>query len=175
MNTLPYTGVERSLHWFSAVIIIWIIWALDSGFYVSLFEVSMALKGLLTFINISLTTVLIPFFVVRVSLAARRHVLVARTARLPVERLASFVHGLIYLVMSIVLVTGVLMMDQVINVFDLVFIPQPLEDPYWISLFFRMHVFACIVLAVLVALHISAVVKHEISGRRVLANMWFKR
>ncbi len=162
--------MQKFLHWLSAVII---VWALSSGFYVSLFDVALTVKEWVAFINVSLTTVFLPFFVVRLYIFLRRRRSDNTMHRSLGEHLASFVHGLIYLVVSMVLVTGILMMDRVINVFDLLFIPQPLQDPYWIQLFLKIHVWACVVLAVLVGLHMSAVIKHEVSGRRVLGNMWF--
>ncbi|RON10750.1 hypothetical protein BK659_04355 [Pseudomonas brassicacearum] len=172
MKTLSYTRAQKFLHWLSAVII---IWALVSGFYVALFEVALPVKEWVAFINVSMTTAFLPFFVVRLYLSFRRSRSSARQCSTLAENVASFVHWLIYLVVSLVLVTGVLMMDRVINVFDLLFIPQPLQDPDWIQLFIKIHVWACVVLAALVALHMSAVIKHEVSGRRVLVNMWFHR
>ncbi|MNJ44116.1 hypothetical protein D3C77_391550 [compost metagenome] len=80
-------------------------------------------------------------------------------------------HWVIYLVISIVLITGVLMMDRPITVFDLFFIPQPLNDPYWIGLFFIVHIWSCAVLALLVAVHVAAVFRHEVVGHRVLKRM----
>ncbi|WP_347903418.1 cytochrome b/b6 domain-containing protein [Pseudomonas purpurea] len=172
MKTSSYTGVQVFLHWLSAIII---VWALASGFYVSLFDVALPVKEWVAFINVSLTTVFIPFFVVRLYIALRRGRSAEKTDRSKTERLASFAHGLIYLVVSGVLVTGILMMDRAINVFDVFFIPQPLHDPYWIQLFLTIHVWTCLVLAALIALHVSAVIKHEVSGRRVLASMGFHR
>jgi cytochrome b561 len=72
---------------------------------------------------------------------------------------------------SIVLVTGVLMMDRPINVFGLVEIPQPLGNSFLIAQFTTVHVWACGVLSALIALHVGAVIVHEICGRRVLRRM----
>ncbi|TVT83255.1 cytochrome b [Pseudomonas sp. H3(2019)] len=172
MKTSSYTGVQKFLHWLSAVII---VWALVSGFYVSLFEVAVSVKEWVAFVNVSLTTAFLPFFALRLYLSLRRRRSDTTKQRTFIEALASCVHGLIYLVVSVVLVTGILMMDRGINVFDFLSIPQPLEDPYWTSVFMNVHVWACIALAVMIALHITAVIKHEVSGRRVLVNMWFHR
>ncbi|MGE8097381.1 cytochrome b [Pseudomonas fluorescens] len=172
MKTSSYTKLQKFLHWLSAVII---IWALASGFYVSLFEVDVSVKEWVAFVNVSLTTAFLPFFALRLYLSSSGRRSDTGRYRTVSEVLALCVHRLIYLAVSVVLVTGVLMMDRAINVFDLFSIPQPLEDPYWILLFLTIHIWACLVLAVLIALHITAVIKHEVSGRRVLVNMWFHR
>lgn len=172
MKTSSYTGAQKFLHGLSAIII---VWALASGFYVSLFDVSLPVKQWVAFLNVSLTTVFIPFFLVRFYLSFRRRPDVRPAPVSKAERLAAFVHGAMYLVVSGVLVTGVLMMDRPITVFDLLFIPQPLDDPFWLHLFLRLHIWACLLLAALLALHIGAVFKHELSGRRVLATMWSGR
>lgn len=169
MKTSSYTGPQKFLHGLSAVII---IWALASGFYVSLFEVPLPIKQWVAFLNVSLTTLFIPFFLVRFYLSFRRRP-DALTARVSTtDRLAAFVHGAMYLVVSGVLVSGVLMMDRPITVFDLLFIPQPLDDPYWLQRLLQIHIWACLVLMALLVLHIGAVFKHELSGRRVLVKMW---
>jgi len=90
-----------------------------------------------------------------------------------VERLASWMHKSIYLMTAVVLLTGILMMDRPINIFDLVLIPAPLNDLQWIDRFFVIHVWACVMLLVQVALHIAAVIKHEMCGRRILKKMVF--
>ncbi|SEN34128.1 cytochrome b561 [Pseudomonas sp. ok272] len=172
MKTSSYTAAQKFLHWLSAVII---IWALGSGFYVSLFEVALPIKQWIAFFNVSLTTVFIPFFLVRLALAFQRRPVSVPCNASKVERLAALVHGAMYGVVSVVLVTGVLMMDRPITVFDLVFIPQPLDDPYWLQLFLSLHIWACLLLAGLLVLHVAAVLKHEVTGQRVLLNMGFGR
>lgn len=172
MNISSYTEVQKFLHWLSAVII---VWALASGFYVAFFDVMLPVKEWVAFINVSLTTVFIPFFVVRLYIALRRGRCIAKSDRSKAESLAAFAHGIIYLVVSVVLVTGILMMDRAIDVFGILYISQPLHDPAWIQLFLSVHVWACVVLAALIALHVSAVIKHEVSGRHVLGKMYFRR
>jgi cytochrome b561 len=89
------------------------------------------------------------------------------------EKLALFAHTLIYFVISLVLVSGVLMMDRPIDVFGLFEIAQPLSDPELISRFLTLHVWACVFLALLIVLHIGAVIVHELCGHRVLRRMSF--
>src|SRR5438046_770558 len=126
MNKTDYSGRQKFLHWLSAVVI---LWALISGFYVSLFDVSLVDKEWVSFVNVSLTTLYVPFFILRFYFAFVHHHSVSKRCHSLVECLALIVHVLIYLAVSVVLITGVLMMDRAISVFDFFFIPRPLDDP----------------------------------------------
>lgn len=168
MTVLGYSTQRVWLHWLSAAVI---VWTLISGFYVACVDVSPQVAQWVAFLNVSLTTVFIPFFVWRLFIFASH----ARHARMSdfnfMGKFALFAHTLIYLVISIVLVTGVLMMDRPIDVFGLFEIAQPLSDPELISRFFNIHIWACVVLSLLVVLHVGAVVVHELCGHRVLRRM----
>lgn len=128
----------------------------------------------MAFVNVSLTTLYLPFFALRLYLSFRYQRSAGAHCRSLAEYLALFVHRFIYLVIGVVLVTGILMMDRAISVFDLFFIPQPLDDPDFIALSVTVHVWACLLLALLIALHVTAVIKHELSGRSVLERMSFR-
>jgi len=163
MMVSGYSRQQVLLHWVSAVVI---LWALVSGFFVASFEVSDETRQWVGLINVSLTTVFIPVFIWRLL------VLFHHGRQLSSDQLlAVFVHRLIYLLVGIVLITGVLMMNRPINVFGLIEITQPLNDVGLIALFFRIHIWACVGLSVLLAMHIGAVIIHEIRGRRVLRRM----
>lgn len=168
MTVLGYSTQRVWLHWLSAAVI---VWTLISGFYVACVDVSPQLAQWVAFLNVSLTTVFIPFFVWRLFIFAShvRHISVRAFSFM--EKLGLFAHTLIYLIVSIVLVTGVLMMDRPIDVFGLVEITQPLSDPELISRFLVIHVWACVVLSLLIVLHVGAVVVHELCGHRVLRRM----
>ncbi|WP_458129067.1 cytochrome b [Pseudomonas sp. Z2-11] len=166
-----YSKPRVLLHWISAFII---LWTLASGFYVAYVPVPVFIKQWIGSLNVSLTTVLIPLFVWRLWLFFSN--LEIRTAASSMNKsLALAVHAVIYLVTSVVLVTGVLMMTTPISLFGLVQIPQPLDDERLNDLALTLHVLSCLALALLVALHICAVVWHECSGRRVLRRMTFKK
>ena len=170
MKSLPYSARQKWLHWLSAVVI---LWALLSGFYVAVFSVPASIKAWVGFFNVSLTALYIPVFVFRVycSFAHGLDFSIKRPAQ---EYLALLVHKAMYGVLAVVLVTGVLMMDRPINIFDLVSIAQFESDPARIAWYTRVHVLACGVLLVMVTLHIGAVVIHERRGKRVMARMLFK-
>ena len=71
-----------------------------------------------------------------------------------------------------VLLSGILMMDRGIDLGGFT-LPAMLSDDFWLSLWFDVHVFSCALLAGLVLLHVVAVIKHELLGRRILQRMWF--
>jgi cytochrome b561 len=168
MTVSGYCKKRVLLHWISAVVI---VWTLISGFYVAGNEVSERMKHWVAFFNVSLTTVFIPFFVWRFCLFVAH----ARYIRVSIlsseEKLAWFAHALIYLTVSVVLVTGVLMMDRPIDVFGVLEIAQPLSNPELVAQFVKIHVWACVVLSGLIALHVSAVMMHELCGHRILRRM----
>ncbi|WCM51785.1 cytochrome b/b6 domain-containing protein [Pseudomonas sp. WJP1] len=168
MMVSDYSRQRVLLHWISAAVI---LWALASGFYVAGMDVSSQVKHLVAFINVSLTTAFIPVFVWRLFIFVYHTLHVSVVGFSTLERLVLLAHSLIYLTVSVVLVTGVLMMDRPINVFEVVKIPQPLINPGLIASFTAIHVWACVVLSVLIALHVGAVIVHEVSGRRILRRM----
>lgn len=167
-----FSNVQVFLHWFSAIII---VWALISGFSVATFNVSAALKSSIAFINVSLTTVLIPFFLWRTVLACLRRRHVEKSCVRFAEQVAHWAHVVLYVLTWLVLATGVLMMDRPINVFNLVHLPAPLTDQALIQWMTTVHIWLCLVLGLMVGLHVAAVIKHQICGRNVLANMSWKR
>lgn len=167
--TVPGYSTQRVwLHWLSAAVI---VWTLISGFYVATVDVSSRVAEWVAFFNVSLTTVFIPFFVWRIFIfvAHARHTSVRAFSFM--EKIALLAHTLIYFIVSIVLATGVLMMDRPIDVFGLVEIAQPLSNPELVSRFVTIHVWACIVLSLLIVVHVGAVIVHELCGHRVLRRM----
>lgn len=168
LQTPKYCGWQVSLHWLSAIII---IWALVSGFYVAKCEVGEVVKQQVGFINVSLTTLLIPFFLWRTVLAFRQHRKVALVKLSVLEIFSTAVHASLYVLSLLVLSTGVLMMDRPINVFGVVQFPAPLADAQWIETITAAHIALCMALGSLIGLHVAAVIKHELCGRRVLRVM----
>lgn len=170
MKSERYTFNQVVLHWVSAAVI---LWTLISGFYVAIFNVTAETKSWVGFINVSLTALYIPLFVLRIYCSFMHGFSSYGRKRSLNEYMALFVHKAIYLVLGVVLVTGVLMMDRPINVFNVLMIKQLLTDAATIVWFTQVHIQACVVLLVLVAVHVGAVIKHEACGNRVLKNMSF--
>jgi cytochrome b561 len=169
MNTSAYSTGQKLLHWVSAVII---MWSLLSGFAVAVFSVSASVKAWVAFFNVSLTTLYIPVFALRVY-CSFGHGLDFSIKRTLQEYMALLVHKAMYLVLAVVLATGVLMMDRPINIFNLAFIAPFETDPARIALYTRVHVLSCVALLLMLVLHIGAVVLHERRGKRVMARMSF--
>jgi cytochrome b561 len=170
MTVSGYSRQRVWLHWLSAVVI---IWTLASGFYVASVQVPAQLKQTVALFNVSLTTVFIPFFIWRL-FAFISHTKLRGVIHLSrVEGRVLLAHLSIYITVSVVLVTGVLMMDRPIDVFGVVEIAQPLTQPAFIQLFFTIHIWACVLLSLLVALHVGAVIVHEVCNHRVLRRMSF--
>ncbi|WP_261985193.1 cytochrome b [Pseudomonas arsenicoxydans] len=168
MSHHKYTWAQVALHWLSAFVI---LWSLCTGSYVALFNVSPHMKSIMTALNISMTTLFIPFFLMRVVLRVNhlRHYTVV-----PGELLATFVHNLIYLITGMVLLTGVLMMDRSITVFGALSMPPLITNPQLLSGLHAAHQQSTAILGGLVLLHLLAVVKHEFSGNRILKRMSFQ-
>lgn len=169
MSTLRYSRPRALLHWGSAIVI---LWATLSGFANALLELPEPLSTSIGFINVSLTGLLIPFFVLRIGYALAH----PGPAHAPQgNALGSFLakagHLALYIATALVLVTGVLMMGRPIDLFGLASLPQPLTEPVLTGFFNRSHRMVCVVLALLVAGHIGAVALHHLSGQPVLARM----
>ena len=170
MTTVSYSTRQKLLHWISAVVI---LWALLSGFFVAVFTVPAPVKAWVGFFNVSLTTLYIPVFALRVY-CSFSHGLDFSIKRSPQEYIALLVHKAMYLVLAVVLATGVLMMDRPINIFNLVSILPFDSDPARIAWYTRVHVLSCVGLLLMLVMHIGAVVMHERRGKRVMARMSFK-
>ena len=159
----------RLLHWFSALVI---LWATISGLYIALFNLDADIKRQILEFNVSVTLVFIPLFCWRMVHRIRQGVpsynKLLSIAEIKTARLA---HILLYTLVSIVLVSGVLMIDKDINVFNLLSIPQPIHDREIRGAFKIFHLYSCRLLAIGIVLHVLAVVKHEFSGRRILKRM----
>ena len=169
MSALNYSTPRRLLHWCFALII---IWASISGFANSLLHFPPSIETSITFINVSLTALLLPLFAVRVFFAVA-HPAPKECAAIGARNhlLARLGHLALYIVTALVLVTGVLMMDRPIDFFGVLTIPQPLEATLLLNFFHDVHRACCVVLALLVLGHIGAVVLHQRRGCSVLQRM----
>ncbi|WPP02324.1 cytochrome b/b6 domain-containing protein [Pseudomonas sp. HR96] len=156
------------LHWLSAI---FIVWALVMGSYVSFLPETARLREQVAQLNVSLATLFIPLFAWRLWLRLRAEQAAPATLA---EHMAHWAHWLLYGLTALVLVTGVLMMNRPIRIFDWLTLPQPLHDPALLKGLMQVHGVSCAVLAGLVGLHVLAVIKHELGGRRVLRRMGFR-
>ncbi len=168
MKTRKYSPLSRILHWISAAVI---IWATLSGFFLATLTAESPIRGFLSSFNISLTTAFLPIFLFRLGYAIASK----KPEKLSVpawqQQAAAAAHALLYALTSVVLVSGVLMMDQPIAVFGLFEIPNPIRDTTWNGRFYIAHRMACATLFLMIAAHGAAVISHHRAGRRVLARM----
>lgn len=163
-----YSLPQIWLHWISAVII---IWATLSGFYVALFNHAPQCARWIGFINVSVTTIYIPLFLLRIWFAWCHGKPSDNLLSHKEEKLAAAGHFLLYSNIALVLITGVMMMEKPINVFGLIALPQPINDPGITTVFNQVHIISCMTLALLVIGHILAVVKHQRRGKPLLRRM----
>ena len=168
MQVQKYCWQQILLHWVSAMVI---LWALISGFYVAHMDVTPATLHRVAFINVAMTTLFIPVFLLRWLLRLTRLKPRSLHDDPKGQRIAHVVHEGLYWTTAIVLASGLLMMDRAIDVFGWFSIAPVLSEPFWHRVWFYIHIAACLLLATGVALHIAAVVLHELSGRRVLRRM----
>lgn len=168
MNTESYSWPRVLLHWISAAVILWV---LVSGFWVSHMEVERSTFDRVAFINVAVSTLYIPLFVLRWLFRHIHHCPPSLHADWRGRLLACAVHVALYWVTALVLVSGVLMMKHEIDVFGWLTIKPLLQQPFWHEVWFDLHLISCVCLAVLLCLHIGAVLLHELAGRRVLRRM----
>ncbi|QUG77114.1 cytochrome B [Erwinia sp. E602] len=163
-----YSQPRIWLHWLSAAVI---IWGTMSGFYIPLGKPDAETAGLISFINVSLTTCFIPFFVLRIIYCMKHKSPPEEAMQKGTNKIARVMHLVLYVNITVVLVTGVLMMERDINVFNLFSFPAPLSQPHLTQFFHSLHIVFCASLALLVLLHILAVVKHQLAGKGVMHRM----
>lgn len=168
MREHKYCRQQILLHWISALVI---CWASVTGFYVANFDVGRDTANFVGSLNVSLTTLFIPIFLVR-WLVRRLKARPSAVHENPAGQLiAHVVHEGLYWVTAVVLLSGVLMMDRPIDVFGWFALAPLLSDPFWLEAWLKLHIAACAVLALSVLLHVSAVIFHELNGRSVLRRM----
>lgn len=169
MNSQRYSTVQKVLHGLSALFIIWL---LVSGFYMGLSNKVVAYKHLISEFDVSLSLLLVLLFVPRLFISFWRGFDSTKNSRQIMPWLIFITHTTIYLVVVIVLVTGILMMNGPIIFFNVIRFSQPLHDPVWIERFALIHTQACALLALLVTVHVGAAIKHQLAGRAILQRMF---
>ncbi|AZC33357.1 Cytochrome B561 [Pseudomonas chlororaphis subsp. piscium] len=172
MNHPHYSRPRRLLHWLFAAVV---LWATISGYASALLQPPCSVQQAIAFINVSLTTLLVPLFVLRLFYLVRHPAPPAPAHQSAGERrLVHAGHGALLVTLGTVLFSGVLMMSRPIDLFGLQ-LPQPLQDPAAITFFEEIHHYSCMALALLVAGHIAAVILHQLRGHGVLRRMLPKR
>jgi cytochrome b561 len=166
---VKYDFTSRVLHWISALVI---LWATISGFYTLLPKVDEHIKQLIASFNVSITALFIPIFCFRIINRLRNqtpsHVGLISSVE---KKIAEAMHILLYVLVGVVLLTGVLMMDRPILIFSLFEFDQIFDDPTVLAVCKTVHRYSTELLAICVLIHIAALFKHELSGKRILRRM----
>lgn len=170
MQKIEYTKLQKALHAISALMILWL---LMSGFYAGLIKEEEPLKHVIGAFNVSLSLLLIPIFLVRTYVSFGRGYAAVKGDKNLAHWMAFIIHTMMYVLVMLVLVSGILMMDRPIVFFDVFSFPQPLSNSEAIAFYFRFHIAVCLLLALLVTLHIAAVIKHQLAGQSVIKRMAF--
>lgn len=167
---MNYSSLQKVLHGFTALIIIWL---LMSGFYAGLITKDAALKVYIGELNVSVSLLLVPVFLLRLCVSFGRGYSALAGKNNVFPWLAFIVHTLLYVSVVIVLVSGVLMMERPIIFFNVVLFSQPFNNVDLTGFFGRIHTPACVMLAALITLHVAAVIKHQLTGQSVIKRMFF--
>ena len=166
---MKYSILQKVLNGVSALTIIWL---LMSGFYVGLISEDLGLKHFIGELNVSVSLLLVPVFLLRLWVSFGRGYSALAGEKNLTPWLAFIVHTMLYISVVIVLISGVLMMDRPIIFFNVVTFSQPFNNVDLTGLFGRIHTPACVMLGVLVTLHVCAVIKHQLSGHSVIKRMF---
>lgn len=167
-----YSRSRITLHWLSAGVI---IWTTCSGFFAVTQPLNSPARSIINAFNPQLATLFIPFFAIRLALYLQNKPW--RTWRLKVtaDSAAAIGHGLLYLFITLVLITGLLIMPRPWKLLDLLPMPVLVQNRYHLAWLGAAHGGLCAFLALLVAGHIGAVIWHQISGHPVFNRMMFQR
>lgn len=166
---VKYDLTSRLLHWLNAAVI---VWATLSGLMISFGALTSPLDHAVSEFNVSLTTLLVPFFIWRVlnRLNKPKPVYAEPLSGIHIT-LAHSMHLLLYALTAVVLFSGLLRMPVPFSVFDLVNVPNLLSDPELLDGVDTIHTLSCRLLAVCIVLHIAAVIKHHARGVNMLSRM----
>lgn len=164
----PYSTTRIHLHWLSALVI---LWATVSGFGVALLPVNYPLRQWVEAFNPQITSLFIPVFAWRLWLYLKSPSEQTCGAGHLQRRFAKFTHTLVYACVAGVLLTGVMMMNHPVMLLGVMPLPQVIHSLPTLAEAQQVHHALCAMLAVLVVLHLSAVLWHQLQGHSVLGRM----
>jgi cytochrome b561 len=163
-----YDRLSRHLHWLSASVI---LWATVTGFYMSTDNVSADIAHAIAEFNVGLTTVFIPVFLIRVVHSLRRKTPPLKGFTRIEKWLAKTMHRALYVAVTVVLISGVLMMSKPISLFGFFALPTLISDSSLIAFFDQIHHVFTRLLGSLIIIHLLAVIKHHLNRVNLLQRM----
>lgn len=163
-----YPPLAMALHWLCAAVM---LWALLSGFALASGTLPPALAKAVPPLNVALTTLLVPFWLLR--LLNRIRFRMPPPASMPARgwKMARRGHLALYALGSLSLLSGMLMMERAVDVFGWFTLAAPLPPGSLTRGFARVHFASNAVLALAVIAHIAAVVLHHRRGLPILWRM----
>jgi cytochrome b561 len=156
------------LHWLSAAII---LWASFSGFIIVWLPTANPLRLAVDALNPQLTTLFMPFFLWRAALYAQAAPWRGWPGAGTQARLAMLVHMALYASITLVLVTGFLMMPKPWQLLGVLPMPRPVRGEAALLAVHIWHRYACMGLSGLIGVHLLAVARHQLRGTPVLNRM----
>lgn len=169
-DSVNYSITQKWLHNISVLMISWLM---GSGYLVTLIDRLDPFKESIVALNASLAFLFTPLFFIGVYVSFGKSCRGAFKPRSLMSRLAFAVHTMIYLATVTVLISGFLMMRRDIIFFDCFSIPHWSNDVQMLERFASVHSWACVALALLLVLHMAAVIKHQLAGKSVIKRMLF--
>ncbi|MFT9091329.1 MAG: cytochrome b/b6 domain-containing protein [Gluconacetobacter sp.] len=161
----PFSSLRQGLHWFSAAIILWLML---SGFAIVFVERGTSARAFVDMLNPGLGVILAPPFLLRTVLWLRSLPFHGWASKARDERATIAGQACLYLCVWIVLLSGVLMMADGWSFLGIVQVRALPAQSIARMVFSGIHLWADIVLALLMAGHIALVAVHEARGRPVL-------
>ncbi len=164
-----YDRLSRALHWIFAAVILYTMFA---GYALHIID-NRAARHVVSTLNMSLATVLIVLLPIRYFWSVLRCD-PDPIASIPARQraIAHAVHSLIYVLVALVLLSGFVMVPDGYWLFGTWYIHTPFSEGAMTQHWFVVHRIACRSLAVLVAMHIGAALKHHfVSKNDVLKRM----
>lgn len=160
-----YDLFSRLLHWTVAIII---LHATIIGYFLHFFESNHVTRLLLDF-NVSLGFILFPIMIVRFAWRYFRPPvpydgMISKNEKGVIELL----HEVFYLIIFTALISGILMLDEDFYIFWILKFPRLLKYHELNDFFFDVHRYSCIILAVMIMGHVSAVIKRQWFSKQLI-------
>jgi cytochrome b561 len=168
-QNIKYDLASRSYHWLSALVI---LWATFSGFLIISLSMDENTKHQIEQFNIAITAIFIPVFFLRIvhrlrTIAPPHNEQLAKYE----VTIAKVMHTLLYVLVSTVLVSGILMMEHDIHIFSFIQFDALISNKGITAVFKTLHDISTRLLAIGILLHLLALIKHEVLGHRILKRM----
>ncbi|AUH52130.1 cytochrome B [Chromobacterium sp. ATCC 53434] len=157
-----------ALHWLSAAVI---LWALCSGFALAAHALPPPLAKAVPPVNVALTTLLLPFWLLRIFYRFRFHMPPPENMPARSWKMARYGHLALYAFGSLSLLSGVLMMERAVSVFGWFTLAPPLPPGLLTHGLARVHFASNVLLALTVMSHVTAVALHHRQGLFILRRM----